>query len=460
LALANDSLDFLEGETDQREPAVEPVAIPPTGYEGIVDAPPQIEQIMTCSQGEHGSLLIVDDNEGNRELLSRRLIRQGYTVSVAENGRQALELIQAAQFDLVLLDILMPEMNGYQVLEQLKADEDLRHIPVIVLSALDELDSVVTCIELGADDYLPTPFDPVLLRARISASLEKKRLREQEVFYLQQIAEEKQRSEALIQARLSQALQELQVMHGQIIEKEKLERELQVARRIQHMLLPKQLPSLSGWQVATYYQPARAVGGDFYDFFPLPDGRLGLVIGDATDKGVPAALVMATTRSILRGVAQGQHSPGEVLARVNDLLQPDIPPNMFVTCLYAILDPASGYLHYANSGHDLPYRRHKGGVAELRAVGLPLGMLPGIRYEEKEVTLLADETVLFYSDGLVEAHDPQREMFGFPRLQQLLADCPTHTALIDFLLSELARFTGGDWEQEDDITLVALHRFA
>ncbi len=245
-------------------------------------------------------------------------------------------------------------------------------------------------------------------------------------------------------------------------ERERIEQELRVARLIQQTLLPKALPELPGYDVAAYYQPAREVGGDFYDFLELEDGRLGLVVGDVTDKGVPAAIVMATTRTMLRAAAQRLFSPGEVLRRVNDVLVQDIPPNMFVTCLYAILDQESGRLVYANAGHDLPYRRRAGrseGAEELRATGMPLGLLPGMGYEEKEISLEEGESVLFYSDGLVEAHDPNREMFGFPRLQGLVgAHRSGGSALIGFLLSELARFTGEGWEQEDDITLVTLQR--
>ncbi|MFL6058481.1 MAG: PP2C family protein-serine/threonine phosphatase, partial [Rubrobacteraceae bacterium] len=245
-------------------------------------------------------------------------------------------------------------------------------------------------------------------------------------------------------------------------ERERIEQELKVARLIQQTLLPKTLPELPGYDVAAYYQPAREVGGDFYDFLDLEDGRMGFVVGDVTDKGVPAAIVMATTRTMLRAAAQRLFSPGEVLKRVNDVLVTDIPPNMFVTCLYAILDPGSGRLVYANAGHDLPYRRRAGrneGAEELRATGMPLGLLPGMGYEEKEIVLEKGESVLFYSDGLVEAHDPRRDMFGFPRLQGLVgAHRSGGSSLVGFLLSELARFTGEGWEQEDDITLVTLER--
>ncbi len=252
--------------------------------------------------------------------------------------------------------------------------------------------------------------------------------------------------------------QELTERTARMEERARIEQELQTARLIQHSLLPKELPKLSGWRIATYYQPAREVGGDLYDFLIFADGRLGLVIGDVTDKGVPAAIVMASARSMLQAAAQASTSPGEVLTRVNDLLYADTPARMFVTCFYAILDPKSGKLRYANAGHDLPYQRVNGEVEELLATGMPLGLMPGMCYEEREVSIGPGESILFYSDGLVEAHNATREMFGFPRLKSLLAGQREHTSLVDFLLAELKDFTGETWEQEDDVTLVTLHR--
>jgi predicted ester cyclase len=252
----------------------------------------------------------------------------------------------------------------------------------------------------------------------------------------------------------------LEALAQETRERERVEQELSVARRIQQASLPKEVPTLEEWLINPYYQPAREVGGDFYDFLELADGRLGVVVGDATGKGVPAALMMASTRSTLRAVARACESPGDALRRVNDPLATDIPTNMFVTCFYAILDPKSGTLSYANAGHDLPYLWHGGDCEELRARGMPLGLMPGMSYEEKEMVLDAGETALFYSDGLVEAHDPEGEMFGFPRLRALIAEHGEERSLGDFLLEELYSFVGEGWEQEDDITLLTLRRSA
>jgi serine phosphatase RsbU (regulator of sigma subunit)/predicted ester cyclase len=249
-------------------------------------------------------------------------------------------------------------------------------------------------------------------------------------------------------------------LEQEVRERERVEEELRVARSIQQASLPKEVPALEGWQISPYYQPAREVGGDFYDFHPLSEGRLGVVVGDATSKGVPAALVMSTTCGMLQlaALALAFSSPGEVLERVNEALVARIPANMFVTCFYAILDPGSGSLTYANAGHDLPYLHRNGYAEELRARGMPLGLMPGMSYEEKETILHSGEAALLYSDGLVEAHDPQGGMFGFPKLRALVAEHGEERSLGDLLLEELYSFVGEGWEQEDDITLLTLRR--
>jgi len=251
-------------------------------------------------------------------------------------------------------------------------------------------------------------------------------------------------------------------LEKEIGERERVDQELRVARRIQHTSLPKEVPTLEGWQISPFYQPAREVGGDFYDFHLLSEGRLGLVVGDATGKGVPAALVMSTTCGMLQLAARAldSSSPGEVLEQVNETLFARIPPNMFVTCFYAILDPKSGSLRYANAGHDAPYIHRNSAAEELRARGMPLGLMPDMSYEEHEIVLDAGEGVFFYSDGLVEAHDPKGEMFGFPRLRALIAEHAEKESLEDTLLEELYSFVGEGWEQEDDITLLTLQRSA
>jgi len=251
-------------------------------------------------------------------------------------------------------------------------------------------------------------------------------------------------------------------LEQEIRSRERAEQELLVARRIQQALLPRAVPVLEGWEIAPHYRPAREVGGDFYDFLLLPHGRVSLVIGDVSGKGVPAAVLMASTQSVLRAVAQrGGASPGRVLADANESLCAYIPPNMFVTCFYSILDLESGHLVYANAGHNLPCCRHEHTATDLNARGMPLGLMAGMGYEEKGTILEAGDSALFYSDGLVEAHNPQGEMFGTPRLRGLLSELPEGgRGLSATLMDELEHFTGEGWEQEDDITLLTLQRSA
>ncbi|HEX8930068.1 MAG TPA: PP2C family protein-serine/threonine phosphatase [Actinomycetota bacterium] len=242
-------------------------------------------------------------------------------------------------------------------------------------------------------------------------------------------------------------------------QRESIEQELRVAHRIQQQFLPHTLPKLAGWEIAALYRPARAVGGDFYDFIELPGGRIGIAIGDVTDKGVPAALGMATTHAVLRAEAPRLLAPGEVLQRANELLVGELPAAMFVTCMYAVLDPATGRLDFANAGHCLPYLTADGKVTELHATGMPLGLMPGMRYDEAEQLIGDGGQLLLHSDGLTEAHGPGRVMFGLPRLVDLLGRADGD-GVIDRLLAGLADFTGPAWEQEDDITLVTLRRVA
>lgn len=238
------------------------------------------------------------------------------------------------------------------------------------------------------------------------------------------------------------------------------EQELQLAEQIQRDLLPRRLPDLEGWELGARYEPARQVSGDLYDFIQLSDGRLGIVIADVTDKGVPAAMVMATTRSVLRAAATSGDgpSPGEVLARVNRLLLPDIPENMFVTCFYAVLDPDTGRLEFANAGQNLPMLRSRNTVTELMARGMPLGLMESSTYEEDEVVVGPGDAVLFYSDGLVEAHDAAGEMFGKPRVLDRVRNHAGGPALLDYLVESLIGFAGREGARDDDVTLVALAR--
>jgi serine phosphatase RsbU (regulator of sigma subunit)/anti-sigma regulatory factor (Ser/Thr protein kinase) len=255
--------------------------------------------------------------------------------------------------------------------------------------------------------------------------------------------------------RVAQLVQEQQ---AEAKERERMQQELRVAALIQQTLLPKELPQIDGWTIDALYRPAREVGGDFYDFLDLGDGRLGIIVGDVTDKGVPAALVMAICRSMLRSAAQRHHEPGAVLADVNDGLVDEIPPAMFVTCLFLVLDLDTGALTLANAGQNLPYIRTADGVAELRATGMPLGLMPGMAYEERTFRLADGDVMVLSSDGITESHDPSGQMYGFGRLMARVATTGASGSAVKGIIDDLEAFTGGDVDQEDDITLVVVRR--
>jgi serine phosphatase RsbU (regulator of sigma subunit) len=261
--------------------------------------------------------------------------------------------------------------------------------------------------------------------------------------------------------QLALSMSELEAAQEQLIQKETLEHELSLARQVQESFLPRRLPELLGWELATYWQPAHKVGGDFYDFIPLDEERLACVIGDVTGKGMPAALIMAITRNCLRATLRQAGSPGRWLAQMNDLLCEEMPQFMFVTTFLALVTPGTGEVLFANAGHCLPVHCCGGKTSELRATGMPLGLIPDLTYEESSVILKPEDWVLFYSDGLLEAHNDQREIFGAQRIHAAVrqANLIHHTQeRMDGLVQEQARFSSQNEELEDDLTLVILSR--
>ena len=376
-------------------------------------------------------VLIVDDLEVNRDLLARRVGRLGHSHAFAVSGRDALERLREAKFDLVLLDITMPEMDGYEALAQMKADPLLAHIPVVMVTAIDGVDSVVRCLELGAEDYITKPFNPVVLRARVESSLNKKRI-----------------------ADLNAALLG------------SLSREMAIAQRIQLGFLPSALPRLPGWPMAASCVPARQVGGDFFDALVLPDGKLAFTVADVCDKGMGAALYMALIRSLLRinlqQVAAGESAEQRLVRAVsftNDYIASEHErDNMFATVFTAILDPASGRLDYINAGHDAAMLLRKGTEeAELlQPEGLAVGMMPGAPHQARCTQLAPGDRLFVFSDGVPEAVNAQHQPFGELGLTAtLLASAPGPDAMLAGVTAELARHVG-DQPPHDDVTMLCL----
>jgi sigma-B regulation protein RsbU (phosphoserine phosphatase) len=377
-------------------------------------------------------LLVVDDNEDNRYTLTQRLKRQGYSdVATANNGREALEVLENEKFDLVLLDVMMPELTGYEVLERMHAHPKLRHLPVIMISAVDEIESVVRCIKLGAEDYLSKPFNPVLLSARVGATLEKKRLRDETAAHL-----------ARIQA------------------------ELESAREIQLGMVPIDFPAAGALvEVFARLEPAREVGGDLYDFFYLDHDTLCFVIADVSEKGAPAALFMAHTNSMIRIVSallrtpDGPHpGPAEVLARVNQELCRANRACMFVTVFVAILDVPKATLTFSSAGHPNPYLATRGGMRQLSAPGgLPLGIEADHEYEQGEYRLMHGDCLFVYTDGITEAMNAEGVWFTDERLRTTLEPlCGlAPKELLDGVLAGVDAFVAGA-PRADDIAAMAV----
>ena len=378
------------------------------------------------------TILAVDDTPANITLLAG-LLGEQYKVKVATNGAKALELAAANPPDLILLDIMMPGLSGYDVLERLRADTRLRHIPVIMISAVDEIESVIRCIELGAEDYLPKPFNPTLLRTRVNASLEKKRLRDDIVRH-----------------------------------RDQLENELKAAREIQMSMVPLDFSSPSRAQTVEIYatlEPAREIGGDLYDFFWGEDGRLYFVVADVSGKGAPAALFMARVKTMTRLVAMLYREPdgrpvepGAVVSRINEDVCLDNRQDMFVTAFFGILEPATGTLKYCNAGHNTPYVIGESGVSPVQgAHGIPLGIFGDHEYVTETCRIAPGQCLFVYTDGVTEAMDAESAFFSDKRLEGVLkrlAGAPAR-AVVSEVIASVRDFAAGE-PQADDIAAMAI----
>jgi len=381
-----------------------------------------------------GRILVVDDNPDNREVLARRLRDKGHKVVLAGGGREAIQLLSEDTYDVVLLDIIMPEVGGYDVLRWLRGNELIDHTDVIMISALDDLDSVVHCINLGAVDHLPKPFNPVILNARIQACLQKKQLRDEALTYLAQI-----------------------------------EKELKTARELQLGMVPTQFCDPDHSDKVTLYAslaPAHRVGGDFYDFFFSDDGRLFFVIGDVAGKGIPAALNMARTKTLFRMIAAPERlddltDAGKLLSRINDELASDNPTMTFVTALIGILDTESGTVQLATAGHLRPLRLSpQAGARPSNVVlepGIPLGLEVGFAYQTETQQLQPGDGLLLITDGVVDTMNTSETFFGEERLHDTLSVMADRTPLnvIRTMRSVLADFSEGQ-DQFDDVTMFAI----
>lgn len=395
----------------------------------------------------HSTILVVDDNETNQDLLSQHLTRAGYGVAVAADGLQAVQMIQTGKYDLVLLDILMPVINGYQVLKWLNSSQ-WRNIPVIMISALDEVNSVVKCIEMGAEDYLPKPFNSVLLRARIGACLEKKRLRDQEAQYLDQLAK---------------ANQEIISLNEQLkAENLRLSAELEVTRRLQQMILPKEkeLDKIDELEIAGYMQPADEVGGDYYDVLQYGD-KLKIGIGDVTGHGLESGVLMIMVQTAVRTLMENHETdPKKFLDVLNRTIYKNVQRmNSDKNLTLSLIDYQSGKISLSGQHEEMIVVRFGGRVEKIDTIslGFPLGLEENISdfIAHAEVQLYSGDTVVLYTDGVTEAENELGEYYGLERLCNIVKQNWQHSAnqIRQTVIEDLQGYIGKN-KVYDDMTLL------
>jgi serine phosphatase RsbU (regulator of sigma subunit) len=380
--------------------------------------------------GFSGKILVVDDTPSNIQSLAATLKPAGYQVLVATNGQQALDVMAKVRPDLILLDIMMPIMDGFEACANIKANADWHDIPIIFLTAKTETADLVKGFELGAVDYVSKPFNAHELMARVHTHLTVDRLRTS-------VSEKN--------AALEKAQQQMSA-------------ELDLARAMQVAILPSRFPVAVGCDGAARMLPATTMGGDFYDFIELPGGRIGLVMADVSGKGVPAAFFMAVARTNLNALAATASGPADCLQRTNDVLLTQNPMDLFVTVFYAVFDPATGVLTYSNGGHNPPLLRRANGQVEMltSAAGLVLGMFPA-SYDEDMAQLAPGDTLVLYTDGVTEAFNVDVQMYEEARLVERVRDDGGATAkgLVTAIFDSVIGFSGAA-PQSDDITVAVL----
>jgi phosphoserine phosphatase RsbU/P len=415
-----------------REERPTPIEVEPTA-EVFAEDPAAGELASGATQG---FVLVVDDVEANRDVLSRRLQRQGYVVATAENGLQALAKLSADTFDLVLLDIMMPEMDGYEVLQRLKADQALRHIPVMMISALSELDSVVCCIEMGAEDYLPKPFNPTLLKARIGACLEKKRARDRERHLFAQL---EARNSEMACWRVAQ------------------EADLAIARTTQQGIVASPLPQLDGWKVEAAYTPLIQVGGDVYGWRQLDHGVWLFWLADATGHGVAAALFTTLVALLFNHASSSSNTARGILTRVNEEFYSVVRGRSFMTACCAVIE-GDGRLTFAGAGHPpLLIRRRDGVVEALPSRGTMMGIDPTMEIGEAVTTLASGDVALLYTDGLYSLKSNTGERFTNQLVTDAFASIDGSVDLLPRLIAKLVEQSGAQ-AFDDDLAAITLRR--
>lgn len=379
-------------------------------------------------------ILSVDDELDLEVLLTqyfRRKIRKGdYEFAFAHNGLEALKmLLDHPDFDIILSDINMPEMDGLTLLTKIN---EMRNpaLKCIMVSAYGDMENIRTAMNRGAFDFTTKPIDMEDLERTIEKAIE-------------QIA----------------FVKAAQQEHTQL---EAIQYDLNVAREIQQSILPKHFPPFPQYTQFDIYatmEAAKAVGGDFYDFFLIDDNHLGFVVADVSDKGIPAAIFMAISRTVIRATALRQLSPAVCLKESNELLCRESTNTMFVTVFYAILSIHTGEVVYCNGGHNRPVLIRQNGVVSMLPLtgGMALGVMPDIEYGEKTMKLMPGDSLFLYTDGINEAMDTSNNLYGDSRLMETCEEMPGRSPreMVELMASSVGDFVNGA-HPSDDITMLAL----
>lgn len=417
----------------------------------LVDDPDSltIQKFTSNSSSAISTILVVDDNETNRDLLSRQIENQGYQAVTAVDGKQAIEMIQTGDYDLILLDIIMPELDGYEVLKWIR-NSYWRYIPTIMISALDEMDSVIRCIEMGAEDYLAKPFNPVFLKARIGACLEQKRLRDQESLYLAQLAEANEKIISL-NSRLE-------------AENIRLSAELEITKRLQMMLLPKEkeLSQIENLEIAGFMEPADEFGGDYYDVLQH-HGRITIGIGDVTGHGLESGVLMLMVQTAVRTLMENNETEPkkffEVLNRTiyKNAQRMDSNKNLSL-CL---VNYHEGVLSLSGQHEELVVVRSNGAIERIDTIdlGFPIGLEETIEdfVFQAQVKLNTGDVAVLYTDGVTEAENNLGVQYGVENLCAIVKQSYQESAqhIRQSVIANLRSHIGVQ-KVYDDITLVVL----
>ena len=377
-------------------------------------------------------VLAVDDTPENLDVV-KGILANDYTVKAAINGQMALKIVEKSPPDIILLDIMMPGISGYEVCQHLKADPSTRDIPVIFLTAMEQTTDEAKGFELGAADYITKPVNPPILEARVKTHL-----------------------------ALKFAMDDLQSAYAVIKQqKDRMQEELNVGRDIQMSMLPVEFPPFpdrTEFDLHALLKPAREVGGDFYDYFFVSDDEICLIVGDVSGKGVPAALFMAVTKTMLKTSTIDDASPASIMTRVNDELSEDNPASMFVTVFLALVNVRTGEFRYCNAGHNPPYVLHKSQPITCldSRHGPIIGAMPGIAFKEDKGQLAEHDTLYVFTDGVTEAMDVEGNLYSEQRLEEFFSGLgpATSKAITDASLQEIEEYALGA-EQSDDITILA-----